>query len=316
MSYTYIPGQCLNNALQSCVDAKTALNQAVNTTPKTKDYSIVSTPQASNSSPLRSDLKNLSTLLHQPRLAASEILIARTLIESYIPAGNRAKYSLALQGKVNYQNQRNSAVKGYSMWKGTYGKWVNVGNEMCNLSALSMAMLYQGITMDDLAAKLRGLGFEGKMAAQYDDRLEQIRHQMAVNLADGKKLKVTSLRRDSNATLRVLAESFGLNVEIKYPGKQDYDWYKENVLSELAAGKSVIMSYNGHIVRVQGVTEAGLVVDDPFGQVQIKKGSAIEIPWDKRANSKDNTRITGEDHVLPWAQVEEHGMYWMQVIER
>jgi hypothetical protein len=297
--------------------ARQCLNKPVTYTPREKDYTVTTALKEraeKAASVRRMQAIQLSALLKRDRLPAADIRTARQLITDLIPKYGQAKYYAALQSKVNYQNQRDSKVSGYSMWDGTFGQWRNVGNEMCNLSSLGMAMLYQGITMDDLEAKLKALGFTGTIAAQYDDRLEQIRHQMALNATKGKPAK-TTLRRDTWTTLKTVGESFGLTVDKQNVGKRNQDWYIKNVQSQLEQGHSVIMSYNGHIVRVQAVTESGLVVDDPFGRVQILKGSAINIPWNTNANSTDGKRITGEDRVLPWTQVEAHAMYWMEVIK-
>lgn len=259
-------------------------------------------------------LLELKNLLQQERLPASAIRRARELIERYV--SDKAGAYLKLQYKVNYQNQRDSQVKGYSRWKDTYGKWQNVGNEMCNLSSLGMGMLYMGITKDDVVAKLLAWGYKGKLPTQYDDLLELLRQEMAKTKKGYAKDPVGTFSRDVNTTLKAMAESFGLKVDMDTGiGKQTADWYRENLLSELKKGNAVIMSYGGHIVRVQDVTEAGLVVDDPFGKVGIKPGNGINIPWDnKNNNSPDNKRIVGEDRLLPWGDVEAHGMYWTQVL--
>ncbi len=207
-------------------------------------------------------------------------------------------------------------VKGYSRWEGTYGNWQNVGNEMCNISSLGMAMLYMGITKDDVVAKLQAWGYKGKLPKQYDDLLELLRQEMAKTKKGYANNPVGTFSRDVNTTLKTIAESFGLKVETNSSiGKQGQEWYKENILSELQKGNAAILSYRGHIVRIQDVTDKGIVVDDPFGRVEIKPGSGIKIPWDnKNNNSKDNTRITGEDRVLPWSEVSAHSMYWTQVL--
>ncbi len=260
-------------------------------------------------------LTELKALLKKDRLPASDIRRARTLIESYV--SNKAGAYLKLQYMVNYQNQRDAQVKGYSRWEGTYGNWQNVGNEMCNLSSLGMGMLYMGITKDDVVAKLLAWGYQGKLPQQYDDLLELLRQEMAKTKKGYANNPVGTFSRDVNTTLKTIAESFGLKVETNSSiGKRGQEWYKENILSELQKGNAAILSYRGHIVRIQDVTDKGIVVDDPFGKVEIKPGSAIKIPWDnKNNNSKDNARIVGEDRVLPWSEVEAHGMYWVQVLK-
>lgn len=254
-------------------------------------------------------------LMKKDRLPASGIRRARELIELY--AYDKAKWYVSLQYKVNYQNQRDSQVKGYSMWKDTYGDWKNVGDEMCNLSSLGMAMLYMGITKDDVIGKLKAWGYKGKLPQQYDDLLELLRHEMAKTKAGYAKNPETTFRRDMNTTLKAIAQSFGLKVELDTKiGKRDATWYQVNILTELQKGNAAIISYNGHIVRIQDITAEGIVVDDPFGKVKIKPGNAIEIPWDgKTNNAKDSSRITGEDRLLPWSEVEKHSMYWIEIFK-
>ena len=77
----------------------------------------------------------------------------------------------------------------------------------------------------------------------------------------------------------------------------------------LAAGEAVMLSIDGHICRLQAVTDAGLVADDPFGHSTLGKGASRG--WAGTNVKGDATSNKGEDITWPWSEVEIHAMLWI-----
>jgi hypothetical protein len=225
---------------------------------------------------------DLTKLMTKPRLSIAEIKQARDLIAQEPDRKKRGDLYLALQGKVEYHSQRDNASK-------AGGK--NIGDVMCNLTSLAMCLSYLGVS-------------NPKPEMQFEDVLEQIRVQ--------KKLPA-----------RTTADGWGgvakqLGVGVKFLGTtvtEGSEWYFKNVLPRLQQGDSVMLSITGHIVRLQSVTEDGLVVDDPFGRSILKKGASrgwAEV--NKKGNAgKENA---GEDNVWSWREVAQHQMLWIAAFSK
>ena len=90
---------------------------------------------------------------------------------------------------------------------------------------------------------------------------------------------------------------------------EGHEWYASNVLPHLRDGHAVMMSISGHIVRVQAVTEDGLVVDDPYGEATLLKGEGRK--WDEYNKKGDSESNAGEDVVWGWTEVSKHTMRWI-----
>jgi Glycosyl hydrolase family 46/Bacterial SH3 domain len=225
---------------------------------------------------------DLTKLMAKPRLSIAEIKQARELIAQEPDKKKRGDLYLALQGKVEYHSQRDNASK-------AGGK--NIGDVMCNLTSLAMCLSYLGIS-------------NPKPEMQFEDVLEQIRVQ--------KKLPA----RTSADGWGGVAKALGVDVDfLGWTVTQGRDWYFKNVLPRLQQGDSVMLSITGHIVRLQSVTEDGLVVDDPFGRSILKKGKSrgwAEV--NKKGNAgKDNA---GEDNVWSWKEVAQHQMFWIAAFSK
>lgn len=296
--------------------AKECLNRPVTYVPRQKDYSLLPSPQIdARYEQLRANMQQLSTLMQKDRLNVGEIKNVRQLIEQAILPGNRSKYYEALQEKVIYASQRDNWAK---TKLGEGSRIESKTGEMCNVTALAMAMKYLGITVQELTDKLVELGFEGEIQGlQYEDMLEYL----------GQISQGAGWQRTVKGDWSAVAALFGVNTDfIDKPLKADkktddtiYDWYQQHLGSALAEGKGVMISYNGHIVRVQAVTADGLVVDDPFGGTQLKNGKMV---WadinsgDHLALGEKNQWNEGEDHVLPWKGVRQHTMLWMGILSQ
>jgi hypothetical protein len=218
-------------------------------------------------------------------LTPAEISKLRNLIKS-IELCPRLKEDLfeRLQEKVEYLNERDNLQAGETVIGGT-----------CNLTSLAMCLSYLGVP-------------NPHPELQYEDALEKV-------------------RVDSNFGPRwdrsgwgAVAEKLGVQHEVFARGvSEDKAWYEEHVRdAHLRQGHAVMMSISGHIVRVQAVTEAGLVVDDPYGKAKLLPGTARS--WEKFNPSKFSpgagSARAGEDVVWPWSQVKQHTMKWIAYFNR
>ncbi len=234
--------------------------------------------------------KELATLMAQQRLTSAQIARAREIIAKVSDPKVKGDFYQALQSKVVYANQRdNATVVG--------GK--NQGDVMCNVTSLAMALQYLGIPnpYPDM---------------QFEDALEKIRQDKklpARTTAEG----WGGVAKEVGATYKMIAGGGGQANNKK--------WYQDNVLSELRGGAAIMLSIQGHIVRMQDVTDEGVVIDDPYGKVDLKKrqDKGYEGGWkeyNKRPGGGGPKENAGEDNVWPWNHVEKYPMRWIAAIKR
>ncbi|CAN5696298.1 hypothetical protein BH11MYX1_BH11MYX1_39500 [soil metagenome] len=230
---------------------------------------------------------SLDELVAQDRLTTFEVAHARGLIAG-LPAAERARYYTALQAKTAYVNERTSKSKNAD---GTMADKPGKGG-MCNLSSLAMCCEYLGIP-------------NPHPEMLYQDALERVRvenHYGARTEADGGWAKV--------------AEKVGAHHQfLAQDGAHPRAWWHGTVGVTLAAGKSVMVSIGGHIVRIQAVTEAGVVVDDPFGHSKMLAGAGKKAhSWKQGINTETTSK--GEDITWDWEGVEPHVFHWICAFAR
>jgi peptidoglycan hydrolase-like protein with peptidoglycan-binding domain len=219
---------------------------------------------------------DLAALMAKPRLSDAEMDAARDLISALADADQRADYFVQLQSKVAYHSQRDNKSKSGEK---------TIGDVMCNLTSLSMCLEYLGV--DNPYPEM-----------QYEDALEKIRVEHVG------KPRTSSEGWGGVATY--LGVQWGF---IKGAGAHDKAWYDANVKPHLAAGEAVMLSIDGHICRLQAVTDGGLVADDPFGHSTLGKGASRG--WAGTNVKGDAASNKGEDITWPWSEVEIHAMLWI-----
>lgn len=258
-----------------------------------------------------------------PRYTVEQIRRARGLIAQEPDAKKRGDLYLLLQSKVSYRNQRNNSSIGreedekYTPFGDMRAERVGkpLGDVMCNLTSAAMALEQLGIGNPD-----------PKNFPQFEDYLEHLRRKIAdakvkANPEMEKAIRI-SYHRESRAGWQSVIEAMGGYVEDVGSGQRDKEWWEKNVLPHLAKGHSIMMSIGGHIVRVQKVSEEGLIVDDPYGLVRLFPGAK----WDygenwQQANSLKNADKSqelagarGEDVLWKWSDVSKHSMRWIVAV--
>jgi hypothetical protein len=188
---------------------------------------------------------------------------------------------------VIYASQRDNQARDPSG-----GKVETKGGNMCNLTSLSMALSYLGIA-------------NPKPNMQYEDALEVLRQER--QLPD----------RTTAKGWGGVAQALGARVTFIGDGSvtQGRDWWEANVRQpHLRKGAGAIMSIGGHIVRVQAVTEQGLIVDDPYGRCRLLPGEAGAWKYALYNEYDTSGQTAGEDTLWPWADVAQHTMRWVAAI--
>lgn len=304
----------LQNVIAKIEQTRLNNSQAIvpNYTPRTKDIDLSQYDK----------LNKLKALLSENRLNVTQIKEARNIIRKEIPIENQGKYWTYLQSKVIYVNQRDNQVTDK---KGNKIEDTITGGT-CNVSSLAMAMKYLGISTAQLDDKLLASGFNQNDLnnMQYEDKLDYVGQYGLKNY------------NRFGGSVTDIALLFNLNVTSYSSGYHGKEWYENNVLPQLATGNAAIMSIRGHIVRIQGMNEKGLIVDDPFGKTILREGMKKAYNYktdtfnndgngknnsyndnrfgEKHKAKENNLDNIGEDNVWSWEDLKNHGTHWVRVI--
>ena len=237
---------------------------------------------------------DLKTLMSKSVLTPEEIATARDLIEQVQDTEQRHELYLTLQGKVPYHNQRNNASKEDGQ---------GIGDSMCNLTSLAMALETLGIANP-----------EPKHFPQFEDYLEALRVQNRLPA----RTSMDGWGGVAHA-MGVRYQIVGGDVKKGQSGRYGKEWWEQHVLPALGQGNAATMSIGGHIVRIQGVGENGLVVDDPYGLSRLDAGKGRG--W-RGANKKtgaadaETKGAVGANLLWSWEEVGGHTMHWIAILSK
>jgi hypothetical protein len=122
----------------------------------------------------------------------------------------------------------------------------------------------------------------------------------------------SSYSRTSSTSWKKLASDFNLDMKTIDLYTSDKDKLKNSLKPELEAGYGVLVSAfsidseKGHIVRLQEVTDEGIIVDDPFGRVNnFAQREAGGSGYTGTANTRDSESGLGEDNLWTWDNISE-----------
>ncbi|MCB9550601.1 MAG: LysM peptidoglycan-binding domain-containing protein [Myxococcales bacterium] len=228
---------------------------------------------------------DLATLMAKERLTPPEIARARELIAAE-PAARQPDLYEQLQAKVPYHSQRDNESN-------TNGATIN---NMCNLTTLAMCLEYLGISNPGT--------LDGRSYGQFEDYLEALR------VKEGLPARTTGAAMEGLAKKMGAAGFQWLFGSTKNTTRADWERWRDNVLR---AGKAILLSIGGHIVRVQNATAQGLVVDDPYGTITLEASrdtNSNHWSYGNNRNAANTADTKGEDNVWSWADVEAHAMKW------
>lgn len=217
------------------------------------------------------------------QMSPEEIRALREQIRQVADEQQRGDQFEALQAAVIYTSQRDNQAR-------LNGARVEVREgAMCNLTSLAMALSYLGIANPD-------------PGQQYEDALEYIRQH--------NRLPPRTFVTGWGGVAEALGARVQMITDVDILAGRD--WFFQNVRPALRRGHAVMMSITGHIVRVQGMNDQGLVVDDPAGASKLGPGNHFSFV---RSNQYDapNQRV-GENHIWPWGDVAQHNTHWVAAI--
>lgn len=199
----------------------------------------------------------------------------RDFINKNIVSNQKKIWYLELQKHVIYRSQRDNENP--------------KADVMCNLTTLAMNLEYLGIECPN--SKI-----------QFEDWLENRRIQ-----------KKYPERTNSQSWIKLASEFNIFSKHIDLTGKslsedklkQLFNDKLSNFLEEgCAISLSIFPVCKGHIVRLQSITENGLIVDDPFGMVNnFKERNDCGSGYKNTKNSKDSSIIFGKDNLWKWNDI-------------
>jgi len=143
---------------------------------------------------------------------------------------------------------------------------------------------------------------------QFEDYLEQIRENN--NYGD----------RTTQGARQKVAEFLGVCFDKKDYGNtfsDEKERIKEFILSKLQSGCAVMISVwpvcMGHLVRVQNITNEGIIVDDPYGKVKDFKIRQDCKSGGYDLNSKIDENSKGNNNLWKWEDIEDITVKYVEV---
>lgn len=239
---------------------------------------------------------HLRAMLAEPTMTEEQIQWAHRIIP-HQPAAAQGDFYEQLQRKSPYANERDNEAR----WPGSGNKVEKPTGNMCNLTSLAMCLQYLGVPRPlDVAAP------EGVDPAtlQYEDALFYLWVKLGSpsgNLiyADGWIAICTAL-----GVTGVMQGGLG--------GKKT-EWETRIRDAHLRAGHAVMAGGWGHVVRIQDVTEAGVIVDDPFGGSR-RPAASWPDGLNDAAGGAGSDR--GSDCAWPWPKDETIALPWYFTVSR
>lgn len=220
-----------------------------------------------------------SIFINNSALTPDEIKEVRGKIVMLKDEDQKKELYLELQQKVPYHNQRNNDQTQY------------IADRMCNLTSQAMCLEYLGISCPD-------------PNMQFEDYLEQIRADN--NYGD----------RTTSGTRQKVAEYLGACYSKEDYGRtfsEEKEEFKKFALNKLESGCAIMLSVwpscKGHLVRLQKITNEGIIVDDPYGKVKGKKDGfdwreeCNSGGYDANSNTFEDTK--GNDNLWKWSDIQD-----------
>ena len=216
----------------------------------------------------------LANLMKKSKLTSKEIAIARKLIEQEKDVKKKGDLYLKLQKKVVYNSQRDSKAK----YKGRRVEGSNGG--MCNLATMAMCLSYLGV------------GPENKNYKYFEDELEEKMTEAGL----------AGLREDLNSRGKMAEKIYNVESTVIWSIRYTKKWFEENLKDKyLSKGWSALVGIEWkHIVRLESVTNEGLIIDDPYSSTYhfVKVNGKYERqPFKANTDKKPNH---GENNLWTW----------------
>ncbi len=237
--------------------------------------------------------EDLKTLEQVEELTPREIRECRNYIKT-LPEEERAEWYLELQKKVPYHNQRDneSLATEIDIDK---NKWLKdgetIGDIMCNLTSEAMCLEMLGVEFPCEECDSNCIEY-----GQFEDYLECLR------------LSEEYGHRGECRTRKGLATLLGVQQKWVKVSSNKIDVIERLLGKALKEGKSILISVSfGHIVRLQAITNEGLIVDDPYGKVYdfSKRGATPKYYVKNLYDQRKGNRL-GSDNLWTWLELKSN----------
>ena len=171
----------------------------------------------------------------------------------------------------------------------------------------------QDVQFDSQAMCLEYLGIScPDPNMQFEDYLEQIR---ADNNYGGRTTQ------EARQKITELLGACYSNEDYYRTFSKEKEEFKKFALSKLESGCAIMLSVwpdcKGHLVRLQGITNEGLIIDDPYGKV---KGKTDGFDWREACNSggyDTNSNAfedaKGSDNLWKWSDIQDVTLKYVEV---
>ncbi len=238
-------------------------------------------------------------LLKKDVLTVSEIGIVRKGIEKVEDETKKGDLYQELQTKVKYRNQRdNKPILDLNI----NGQQATA-DRMCNVTSLAMAFEMLGVSKEDFIKKVEADNItipQNIKDGDFEDVLDYIRVQKDY----GNRTSCSSW--DSLATFGGMQSETRLVYSSK--NNQAETIYLNNCLR---SGDGIVMSIayqKGHITRLQKIDKTGVIIDDPYGQInslakrEFKGLTSSTGSYDINTADASLTGKKGEDSPITWSE--------------
>ena len=200
-------------------------------------------------------------------MSAVEIKAIRRRIDSLDSNSKKFDLYLELQKKVPYHSQRDNNNP--------------AADYMCNVTSLAMCLEMMGVS-------------NPKPNMQFEDYLDSLR------------VKSNYGHRTLASSRRKLAQKFGIKQSIRMKPDMTKTSLTAFLKPKIQSGNGVMISVGGHLVRLQGLTSTGLIIDDPFGRINLlSRYKTNSNSFGRGVNSRDDTGLNGIDNLWEWTEIEK-----------
>jgi len=236
----------------------------------------------------------------KPHLTAKEIAKIRPQIAAIADKSKRENAYLKLQTKVEYHNQCDNKPSKDLKILPNKDPVVQTAYRMCNVTSLAMAFEMLGVSKNDFIGmyekKTKKQIPDSEKCKDFEDVLDWVRYDQNY----GNRVLVKAWQNLAKLC-EIDSESITWNSSLKIVVCQNKvkEWLKE--------GYGVVVSlYStaGHIVRLQDITEDGIIVDDPYGKINsMATRELTESGGYAGTSNASGVKNKGEDNTYTWSDL-------------
>ncbi len=230
---------------------------------------------------------DIEQLLIAENLSYKTIADARFLITQIEDSEAKKRYYLELQKKVPYFNQIDN---------------ISDKHRSCNITSLAMNLNFMGKGVDNMRLPNYLLFEAGGKEITFVDTWRELANKFCI--VSDKKKDFVKLDKGNNKS------------------ESELKTYLTNLIRPiLERGSSISLSLfpacKGHIVRIQGITQDGLVIDDPYGYCPLNcilmRESCKENSYTSKGERNNSPNYFGNDVTYTWEILTQTTLKYMVI---